>query len=72
MFCKNKGADQFRGYRETNLSLCFRIKQNAGFLMTRLINNFNKTACIPSDIDSTGLRHLVTFEELRKRKKNVI
>ena len=34
---ENKGADQLRGYRKSDLRLCFRIMQNVGFLMTRLI-----------------------------------
>ena len=36
-FSENKGADQFRGYREADLRLCFRICKNAGNLKTRLI-----------------------------------
>ena len=28
---ENKGADQFRGYRETDLRLCFRICKNPVF-----------------------------------------
>ena len=32
---ENKGADQLRGYREADLSLCLHMTK-AGFLMTRL------------------------------------
>ena len=35
---ENKGADQLRGYREADLSLCFRNVDSVGFPMRRLIN----------------------------------
>ena len=35
---ENKGADQLRGYCETDLRLCFRIMQIVSFLMTWLIH----------------------------------
>ena len=35
---ENKGAEQLRGYRESDLRLCFRICEKAGFLITRLIS----------------------------------
>ena len=34
---ESKGADQLRGYRETDLRLCFLHMQKSGFLITRLI-----------------------------------
>ena len=37
LYSKNKGADQLRGYRGSDLCLCFRICKMLGFLMTLLI-----------------------------------
>ena len=39
---KNKGADPFRGHREADLCLCFRIYKKSGFLITKLISTFIK------------------------------
>ena len=49
---ENKGADQLRGYREADLSLCFRICKKAGFLTTRLICSSSLGTVIGSKINS--------------------
>ena len=46
---ENKGADQFRGHREADLRLCFRICKKAGFLMTELICKHDRLAQLDSN-----------------------
>ena len=43
---KNKGADQFRGYREADLHLCFRMCKSLGF-SRRGSNNTEEQSPLP-------------------------